>query len=220
MNSALKDLKVISENTTTDNSETSSPIDNNRKEAFSENENRYIKETSLIDSKCDKNTLDTNSTTPQQTLNINTLSNSEFVEVMNKILDEIIDFNQLSTKSIFNNESIPRITIKNYLLRIIKYCKINKSTMLMCLVYIDRIPSDFIITMYNIHKILLASLLIACKNNEDKIHTNFYFSRVGGINLFEMNLIEIDFLVLIDYNMFVEADTYKEYDNHFFSYIS
>lgn len=156
-------------------------------------------------------------TSPKNTdplYNVNSLPNITLVDSIVKILTEIIDNTQSSKKSIFDNELIPKISIKDYLIRIMKYCKINKSTLVLSLVLIDRIPENFIISLYNIHKIILVSLLIACKINEDKIHTNLYFSRVGGINLFEMNLIEIDMLSLINYNMFVDGEIYHEYDIH------
>mmetsp|Transcript_16042 Transcript_16042/g.16641 ORF Transcript_16042/g.16641 Transcript_16042/m.16641 type:complete len:239 (+) Transcript_16042:48-764(+) len=145
---------------------------------------------------------------------LSTLSNIALVEAMTAIVDEIIDTEHPAQKSIFDNERIPRISIKDYLMRVVKYCKINKSTLIMSLVYIDRIPPTFIITMFNIHKIILACLLLASKINEDKIHTNLYFARVGGINLFEMNLIEIDTLGLIEYNLLVNVDTYQDYESH------
>lgn len=141
-------------------------------------------------------------------------SNQDFLSCINNSVDCIIDKNLKPVNSIFDNESIPKIGIKDYLIRIMKYCKINKSTIVIALVYIDRLPSDFFISMFNIHKVILTAILVASKINEDKIHTNFYFAKVGGINLFEMNLLEIDFLKLLEYNLLVDSAAFIQYVKH------
>jgi hypothetical protein len=141
-------------------------------------------------------------------------SSKEFLSSISNSIECIIDKKLKAVNSIFDNESIPKISIKEYLIRIMKYCKINKSTIVIALVYIDRLPSDFFISMYNIHKVILSSILVASKINEDKIHTNYYFAKVGGINLFEMNLLEIDFLKLLEYNLLVDSAAFIQYVNH------
>ena len=145
---------------------------------------------------------------------LESVSNFEIAERLSRIIEEIVDKEQESTNSILDNKTTPKISIKDYLIRIMKYCKITKSTVVICLALIDRIPDNFIISLYNVHKIILACMLVSCKMNEDKTHTNFYFSKVGGLNLLELNLIEIDFLTLIEYNIYVDKETYTLYEDH------
>jgi hypothetical protein len=146
------------------------------------------------------------------------ISIQEFLSCITDSVECIIDKNLKASNTIFDNETIPKIGVKEYLVRIMKYCKINKSTVVIALVYIDRLPSEFFISMYNIHKVILASILVASKINEDKIHTNDYFAKVGGINLFEMNLLEIDFLKLVEYNLLVNDTAFIQYVNHIITF--
>jgi len=148
-------------------------------------------------------------------LNVNYISNNQLIQSISNIIEEIVDHEiEEPQKTAFDNEKVPRISINYYVKRILKYCYINHSTAVLCLVLIDRIPEEFLISRFNIHKIILASMLIASKINEDKIHTNYYFCRVGGINLIEMNTLEIDILNLIQFNLFVDEDSYRQYDRH------
>jgi hypothetical protein len=148
-------------------------------------------------------------------LNVNYISNNQLIQSISNIMEDIIDPEiDEPKKTSFDNKIIPGISINYYIKRILKYCLINHSTAVFCLILIDRIPEEFLVSRFNIHKIILASMLIASKINEDKIHTNAYFSRVGGINLFEMNTLEIDLLNLIQFNLFVNEGTYRQYDSH------
>ena len=49
---------------------------------------------------------------------------------------------------------VPQITIKAFIERIIKYTKIEESTLILILVYIDRVCDNhkIVLNFYNIHK--------------------------------------------------------------------
>ena len=58
----------------------------------------------------------------------------------------------------FTNKNIPSISIKDYLIRLTKYSKVNESTIILILIYIDRVCNmkHFFLTFFNIHKMILA----------------------------------------------------------------
>jgi hypothetical protein len=111
----------------------------------------------------------------------------------------------------------PPISLLDYLKRIIKYLKIEFSTLIISMIYIDRVCKERVfINEYNIHRVMLIAIYIAYTFNEDCIHDNNYLALVSGISKKEMVLLENEFLELIDFKLFVSDDTFNEYKKYFF----
>ncbi len=54
-------------------------------------------------------------------------------------------------------------------------------------------------------------MLLAIKYNEDDYYSNKYYAKVGGINLDEINDLEYNFLILLNFDVFIDEDTYEKY---------
>ena len=116
-----------------------------------------------------------------------------------------IDINN-SSIILFNNDEIPNISIYNYVNRIVEYTNCEDNTLILSLIYLNQIIKKNInLTVYNIHKFLFASILLALKINEDKIYKNEYYSSIAGISLKELNLIEYHFLTILDFQIFMNC---------------
>jgi hypothetical protein len=115
--------------------------------------------------------------------------------------------------SLFARQQIPKISIFDYLLRIQRYSGIEESTMILSLIYIDRIckKKGIVLSKYNIHRLLFIAILIAIKYNEDIIYDNLYYSKIGGVTKKELLILENEFLKLIDFNLFVSNKMYQKY---------
>ena len=113
----------------------------------------------------------------------------------------------------FNTRHVPKITIFEYLLRIKKYSKIENSTIIISLIYIDRICKKNQITLskYNIHKLLFTANLISAKYNEDIIYDNSFYSKIAGVPAGELMNLEKSFLKMIDFELFISEEIYKKY---------
>ena len=112
--------------------------------------------------------------------------------------------------------NIPSMPIKNYLIRLCQFTKINESTIIIILIYIDRICNinKFTLTYRNIYKIILSSMVVAIKYNEDNFYSSDIYAKIGGLSIKELNYLEFHFLVLIKFSLFVEKDLFdKYYDN-------
>ena len=81
------------------------------------------------------------------------------------------------------------------------------------LIYIDRLCelNNFIVNSYNVYKILFSSLIIAIKYNEDEFYDNKFYAKVGGLNLIEMNNLEINYLSLIDFKLYISEKVFDTY---------
>ena len=124
-----------------------------------------------------------------------------------------IDINN-SSIILFNNDEIPNISIYNYVNRIVEYTNCEDNTLILSLIYLNQIIKKNInLTVYNIHKFLFASILLALKINEDKIYKNEYYSSIAGISLKELNLIEYHFLTILDFQIFIPENIFNYYKN-------
>jgi hypothetical protein len=145
--------------------------------------------------------------------NGNSLKNLNMPLHSEELLNE--DYNQ-----IFFSKKPPKITIIGYLERIVRYSKTDESTLIIMLIYIDRLCdfNNIILNKYNIHRIIISSVLLAIKYNEDDYFSNMYYAKVGGTSLKEINFLEIEFMKFINYSLFVNENlfnTYRSYLNEF-----
>ena len=138
----------------------------------------------------------------------------------NKFLPQYSDILQNQRKNIFNLKSQPKITISDFLNRIILYSKIEISTLILSLIYLNKIlEKGLLLTEYNVHKLLCISILIAIKYNEDKISNNNYYAQIFGLSLKEMNNLENSYLNLIDYKLYIDQEFVKNFCNYIYEKI-
>ena len=181
------------------------------------------------------NKTDSTNTNELSIENINELKDKEKVQMesislsISAILEELLKQNkQLSSykkkiyeqsKMVFSCHKKPKISILEYINRIIKYTYLEKSSLIVSLIYLDRIcQNDILLTDYNIHRLLLISIIISIKINEDKIFGNNYYAEVGGISIKEFNSIESDFVNFINYYLFVTEEEYFKYKMYLENY--
>lgn len=110
---------------------------------------------------------------------------------------------QVATR--FHSKQCPQISISNYLLRIIKYACIDKTALLMMLVYLDRLlhckRATLTLNSLTVHRLVITAIVCAAKCNFDTFCTNAHYGKVGGISTREMNVLEMEFLAGLDYDL-------------------
>lgn len=120
--------------------------------------------------------------------------------------------------NIFNVDKYINITLIDYINRIIKYLDCNIVCYIYSLIYIDKIifkNINLCLTKYNTYKIFIVSLICSCKFIDDDIPDNKYYSKLSGIELKELNLLERIFLSQINYNLVIDDDLYNKYLQYF-----
>ena len=150
----------------------------------------------------------------------------KLIEVISFTLQAIIKDNKKQKKSqkefdkIFNYSREPEISLYDYLSRIHKYLSINDSTLIISLIYIDRICKNkgVKLTKNNIHRILFSSILASIKFNEDKIYPNSFYAKIVGISVKELTKLESVFLKLIDFKLFISDEIYNIYSTFLYSF--
>lgn len=116
---------------------------------------------------------------------------NDVLTMVSEMLNRLIAYNDhafpLSHQNLthFHSRTAPAITIHDYLLRIVKYASIEKSVLILILIYIDRVCESnrhFSLTSLTSHRFIISSITTGSKAISDTYCTNTHFSRVGGIN--------------------------------------
>lgn len=113
----------------------------------------------------------------------------------------------------YSTEKPSKVKLSYYFERIKKYTKIENSTLIIILIYVDRMCtlSGIILNPHNIHRIILGCLLIAIKYNEDVYYTNMHYANVGGISLEELNCLEYYTIQLLNFDLYISDEIYQKY---------
>ncbi|KAJ0968280.1 hypothetical protein J5N97_025197 [Dioscorea zingiberensis] len=141
------------------------------------------------------------------------------VTTLSSILQRVAEMNDdsseaCSSESVFHGMRKPGISIKSYLERIFKYAGCSPACFVLAYVYLDRFTHHrrhLTIHSFNVHRLLITSILLATKFLDDIYYNNAYFAKVGGISMAEMNLLEIDFLFGIQFELNVTPIVFNSY---------
>lgn len=113
----------------------------------------------------------------------------------------------------FQCKTVPEMTITKYFRRLVKYTGVSGESMILSMVHIARVYRtypNFPINILTIHRLLLTSLLISAKFFDDSFLNNSRYARVGGVKCQELNMLEVELLFLIDFNLYVTETEYAK----------
>uniref|UniRef100_A0ACD5TI19 Uncharacterized protein n=1 Tax=Avena sativa TaxID=4498 RepID=A0ACD5TI19_AVESA len=116
--------------------------------------------------------------------------------------------------SAFQGLTKPAISVGGYLERIFRFAGCSPSCYVVAYIYLDRFlrrRPALAVDSFNVHRLLITSVLTAVKFVDDICYNNAYFARVGGISLMEMNYLEVDFLFGIAFDLNVTPATFASY---------
>lgn len=119
---------------------------------------------------------------------------------------EAIQMAILSKK--FLSKKVPPIPLKEYLLRLHKYCPMSTAVYLAASVYISKMTLDenvLRVLPKNMHRLVLAGVWVAAKALEDLSYPHSRVAKVGGVSEQELSKLEISFCFLVDFELRVDA---------------
>jgi hypothetical protein len=114
-----------------------------------------------------------------------------------------------SSLSRFHSRHVPSISIQDYLCRILKFTQLPSCILLCILIYADR--CSLLFSSLTAHRFIIAAITVASKSISDIYCTNTFFSKVGGISLQELNVLELEFLQLIQWNAVITLEEMSLY---------
>ncbi|OWZ03480.1 hypothetical protein PHMEG_00024782 [Phytophthora megakarya] len=95
------------------------------------------------------------------------------------------------------------------------YASCSPECFVLALVYIDRLHQmqGFVLTELNVHRVVITSVVLSAKFFDDHYFNNAYYAKVGGVPCPEMNELEVEYLLLINFSLHVSSETYARYYN-------
>ncbi|KAH8108047.1 cyclin-domain-containing protein [Cristinia sonorae] len=114
----------------------------------------------------------------------------------------------------FHSRSAPSITVLDYLRRIVKFTNVEKTCLLITLHYIDQVCSrtpTFTLSSLTCHRFVITSIALSSKALCDVMCPNTLYAKVGGIPVGELNMLEREFLRMIDWRLTCTREVLQEY---------
>ena len=107
---------------------------------------------------------------------------------------------------------IPVLTLEQYLVRIIKYTEVEKNTLITAYLYIIKLikKENFILSINNIYRLLLGSVVLAKKVLEDIKYKNSFYCEIGGLSVLEFNKIEYSLFTRLNFDVNPKREEIKE----------
>ena len=146
------------------------------------------------------------------------------IQIINSIslnLKDIINENKSNGASakqdIFYLSFVPPISLRDYINRIMKYSKMDISTLIMAIIYIDNFCDKhrYILTANNIYRILLLACLLSLKFNEDTTVDYNYYSVIAAVSVEDLKNLEFYMYLKLHFSLLVKYDLYKSYYDYF-----
>lgn len=114
----------------------------------------------------------------------------------------------------FERDEELKMSIPEYVDRLSDYLHVSGSCFVLALIYIDRITqkSQVKLTQLSLHRLLTASILLAMKYHDDiKVEDSAYIASVVGIPQTDLKTLEIAFMNMINFDLFVRPSKFKQY---------
>lgn len=115
-------------------------------------------------------------------------------------------------------ERKPEIGVRRYAERIYRYAGCSPACFVVAYAYLDRLAAPqeageeaVAVDSYSVHRLLITSVMVAAKFMDDIHYNNAYFARVGGVELPEMNGLELEFLFALRFRLNVTPDDFASY---------
>ncbi|XP_020249144.1 cyclin-U2-1-like [Asparagus officinalis] len=117
----------------------------------------------------------------------------------------------------FDSDRVLDMTIQSFLERIFRYARVAPPVYVVAYVYMDRLCQlnrGLRITLGNVHRLLVTSIMVASKFVEDLNYRNSYFAKVGGLSVTELNGLEVNFLFMMGFKLHVSVSVFESYCRH------
>ena len=108
----------------------------------------------------------------------------------------------------------PGINILDYLARLTQWFWCSPECYVVASVYIGRLlrlHPDFEVSALTAHRLLLTSLVLAVKSTDDKLYSNKWYAKVGGVRKRDLNAMEVFLLELLGWRVHVPLEEYEHY---------
>ena len=185
----------------------------------------YITDNSLISRETEANSINTSSTENKHKKTY--IDKNRIIKAIAANLKDIIEENSkmisieyISKDNLFYLEQLPNISLEDYILYLMKYTQINISTLILAIIYIDKFCDKFkyVLTLNNIYRMILISIFLSIKYNEDKNINAKLYAQLAGVCVEDLLYLEYNMCVALEFSFYVKEDLYQQYFIYFNKY--
>lgn len=143
---------------------------------------------------------------------------SQYHERLSHSLQSTVPIYRSTIMHAFKGSIVPAIPLLAYIERIEEYSGCSDECFVLSLVYLSKISAfidDFQLNDWNVHRLILISVMIAAKFLDDHYVSNRVYGKIGGISLKEVNRLEGVFLRAIKFDLSVDQHIFQGIMNEF-----
>lgn len=110
--------------------------------------------------------------------------------------------------TIFHASNTPAVDISDYFLQLAQFTQHSAACCLCTVIYLRRLMerhSYLHLSRLCAHRFVLAAFVVAAKFVEDTYYDNKYMAELGGLPTTELNMLEVEFLTLLSYDLSVDT---------------
>ena len=182
-------------------------------------------DTSLISKETEANSINTGSSENKGQISVK--EETKIIKAIIANLNDIIEENKkrinrkyISKDNLFYLEKLPNISLGDYILYLMKYNNINISTLILAVIYLDKFCEkyNYVLTMHNIYRIILISIFISIKYNEDMFVSAIIYAQIAGVCVEDLLNLEYNMCVALEFGFYVKEELYQQYFIYFTKY--
>ena len=112
-------------------------------------------------------------------------------------------------------EKKERYSLTDYIYLWVEKFDLDKNLLILTMMNIDKIlAKEFILTSENVKNVLLICMIITQKYYEDEFFNDKDYSKILKIDIKQLIKMEIEFLDLIDYSLYISEEEFNKYKNN------
>ncbi len=185
----------------------------------------HITDNSLFSGETEANSINNGSSENKQQIPL--INESQIIKAIVANLNDIIEENRkrinikyITKDSLFYLDQLPNISFGDYIIHLMKYTHISISTLILAVIYIDKFCEKFkyVLTLHNIYRIILISIFIGIKYNEDLLVNANIYAQIAGICTEDLLNLEYNMCVALEFGFYVQEDLFQQYFIYFSKY--
>jgi len=115
----------------------------------------------------------------------------------------------------FHGPQPPPCSPISFLRRLVRHAHCSETAFVTALYYLDIIAlrrPELAINALNIHRLFLTATLLASKYLDDVRHDNSHYAYIGELDVSEINRLEMEGLVILNYGLFIKPSDFSNYE--------
>ena len=185
----------------------------------------HITDNSLFSGETEANSINNGSSENKQQIPL--INESQIIKAIVANLNDIIEENRkrinikyITKDNLFYLDQLPNISFGDYIIHLMKYTHISISTLILAVIYIDKFCEKFkyVLTLNNIYRIILISIFIGIKYNEDLLVNANIYAQIAGICTDDLLNLEYNMCVALEFGFYDKEDLFQQYFIYFSKY--